>query len=112
MTSPVLHGVAALSHLGVIRVAGPEAASFLHNQLTQDIALLGASEARLAALCSPKGRMLASFVAVRPEPEQVWLVCSRDLLAATPRLFERRDDCPGAGQHHVFLRGLPGVQML
>jgi len=72
-----------LDTLGVIRAEGPDAASFLHGQLTQDFALLKPGEARLAALCSPKGRMLASFVGIRPAPEQVLLVCSRDLLAPT-----------------------------
>ena len=83
MTSPLLRGVATLSHLGVIRADGPDAASFLHGQLTQDFALLDASQARLAALCTAKGRMLASFIGIRPEPERILLVCSRDLLAAT-----------------------------
>ncbi len=83
MTSAVLQGVTALSHLGVIRAEGPEAASFLHGQLTQDFALLDGSEARLAALCTAKGRMIASFVGIRPQPELILLVCSRDILAAT-----------------------------
>jgi len=83
MTSVVPNGVTALSHLGVIRVEGPDAASFLHGQLTQDFALLGASEARLAALCTAKGRVIASFIGIRPEPERILLVCSRDILAAT-----------------------------
>ncbi|CAN5680315.1 folate-binding protein YgfZ [soil metagenome] len=83
MTSAVLQGVTALSHLGVIRAEGPDAASFLHGQLTQDFALLDGSEARLAALCTAKGRMIASFVGIRPQPELILLVCSRDILAAT-----------------------------
>ena len=83
MTTVVLNGVTALSHLGVIRADGPDAASFLHGQLTQDFALLGATEARLAALCTAKGRVIASFVGIRPQPETILLVCSRDILAAT-----------------------------
>lgn len=80
----VLQGVTpALETLGVIRAEGPDAANFLHGQLTQDFALLGAGEARLAALCTAKGRMIASFVGIRPSPELILLVCSRDLLAAT-----------------------------
>ena len=78
-----LEGVAALSHLGVIRVEGDDAARFLHGQLTQDFALLKPGEARLAAFCTAKGRMLASFVAVGRGPSQILLVCSRDLLATT-----------------------------
>ncbi|AGU49793.1 putative folate-binding protein YgfZ [Variovorax paradoxus B4] len=83
MTTVVLNGVTTLSHLGVIRAEGPDAASFLHGQLTQDFALLGATEARLAALCTAKGRVIASFVGIRPQPELVLLACSRDILAAT-----------------------------
>lgn len=83
MTSALPNGVTALSHLGVIRAEGPDAASFLHGQLTQDFALLQPAEARLAALCTAKGRMIASFVGVRPRPDLVLLVCSRDILAAT-----------------------------
>jgi len=78
-----LNGIAALPHLGVIRVAGEEAAAFLQNQLTQDFALLGPGHARLAAFCTAKGRMLASFIGIRPRPDEVLLVCHRDLLAAT-----------------------------
>lgn len=83
MTPAALNGVTALSHLGVIRAEGPDAANFLNGQLTQDFALLGPSEARLAALCSAKGRVIASFIGIRPESDRVLLVCSRDILAAT-----------------------------
>ncbi|VTU28768.1 tRNA-modifying protein YgfZ [Variovorax sp. PBL-E5] len=83
MTSVVLNGVTALPHLGVIRAEGPDAADFLHGQLTQDFVLLGASEARLAALCTAKGRVIASFIGIRPQPDRILLVCSRDILPAT-----------------------------
>jgi hypothetical protein len=83
MTSVVLNGVTALPHLGVIRAEGPDAADFLHGQLTQDFSLLGASEARLAALCTAKGRVIASFIGIRPQPDRILLVCSRDILPAT-----------------------------
>jgi len=77
-----LHGVTPLAQLGVIRAQGEEAAKFLHGQLTQDFALLGLSEARLAAFCSPKGRMLASFVGFKRAHDDILLVCSRDVLPA------------------------------
>lgn len=83
MTPVALHGVTTLAHLGVIRAEGPDAAGFLHGQLTQDFALLTPAEARLAALCTAKGRMIASFIGIRPAPELVLLVMSRDILAQT-----------------------------
>ena len=76
-------GVTPLTHLGVIRVEGEDAAGFLQGQLTQDFALLPLSEARLAAFCSAKGRMQASFVGFKRSQTEVLLVCSRDLLAPT-----------------------------
>jgi tRNA-modifying protein YgfZ len=78
-----LHGVAPLHHLGVIRVHGEDAAKFLQGQLTQDFVLLGQDEARLAAFCTAKGRMQASFIGWRPSADEIVLVCSKDLLAPT-----------------------------
>jgi folate-binding protein YgfZ len=79
----VLNGVTPLTHLGIIRVEGEDAASFLQGQLTQDFGLLGLSEARLAAYCTPKGRMQASFVGFKRSHADILLVCSRDLLPTT-----------------------------
>ena len=76
-------GACALPHFGVIRATGPDAASFLHNQLTQDFLLLDANHARLAAFCNAKGRMQASMVGFKPSSEDVLLVMRQDLLAQT-----------------------------
>ncbi len=77
-----ISGTVELSHLGVIRATGADAASFLQGQLTQDVVTLGASEARLAAFCNAKGRMQASFVVFRRD-DDLLLVCHQSLLAAT-----------------------------
>lgn len=86
-TSPLspacLSGVCALPHLGVIRATGDDAVTFLQGQLTQDVALMSLSEARLTAFCNVKGRMQASFVAFKRSPQEVLLVCSRDILEQT-----------------------------
>lgn len=78
-----LQGVARLDMLGVIRVQGEDAAKFLHGQLTQDVLLLGLNDARLAAFCSAKGRMLASFTLFKRSDDDIFLVCSQDILAPT-----------------------------
>lgn len=78
-----LQGTAPISHLGVIRVQGDDAASFLHGQLTNDFALLDMQHARLAAFCSAKGRMQASFIGFKRTKDEILLICSRDLLAQT-----------------------------
>ncbi len=79
----VLDGVALLTHLGIIKIDGEDAAKFIHGQLTQDFSLLDLHTTRLAAFCSPKGRMLASFIGFKRSNTEIWLICSRDLLAPT-----------------------------
>jgi folate-binding protein YgfZ len=76
-------GSCALPHLGVIAACGEDAAHFLHNQLTQDFALLDMQHARLAAFCNAKGRMQASMVGFKTSPQEVLLVLRADLLAQT-----------------------------
>ena len=76
-------GTTELKHLGVIRVTGSDAVSFLQGQLTQDVALLGLGQARLAAFCNAKGRMQSSFVVFKRSDEDVLMVCGRDILAQT-----------------------------
>ena len=80
---PPISGMAELTHLGVIRATGEDAASFLQGQLTQDVISLGLLEARLAAFCNAKGRMQASFIMFRRSEQEIMLVCSRDILPAT-----------------------------
>ena len=84
-TASSLDGVATLTELGVIRIAGEDAAKFIHGQLTQDFALLGLDTARLAAFCSAKGRVQASFIGMKRPNGDILLVGSRDLLAATAK---------------------------
>lgn len=55
--------VAPLTDLGLIAVSGDDAASFLHNQLTNDIEHLDPADVRLAGYCTPKGRLLATVLA-------------------------------------------------
>ena len=108
-----LQGVALLPHLGVIRVQGEDAAAFLHGQLTQDFALLGDQQARLAAFCSAKGRMLASCIGFKHSPSDILLVCSRDLLAPALRrlsMFVMRAKARLSDASEDFeLRGLAGL---
>jgi folate-binding protein YgfZ len=77
------NGVSPLPHLGVMRAVGPDAANFLHNQLTNDVLLMKPAQARLAAFCNAKGRIQASFVYYKRNEEEVLLVCRRDLMAQT-----------------------------
>ena len=108
-----LEGIAALSHLGVIRARGDEAVPFLQGQLTNDVAGLGMSEVRLAGYCSAKGRLLTSFLVWRVAPDELLLACSADVLAATLKrlsMFVLRAKCRlSDASVEVALFGLAGA---
>src|SRR5436190_18689507 len=95
-THPPIDGAVPLTHWGVIRARGEDAAGFLHSQLTNDFSVLGLSEARLAGYCSAKGRMLASFVAWKAAHDEILLACDASVLPATLKrlsMFVLRAKC-------------------
>jgi tRNA-modifying protein YgfZ len=98
--------------LGIIRAQGADAVKFLQGQLTQDVALLGLAEARLAAWCSAKGRMLASFVVLKNTQDDILLICNASVLATTLKrlqMFVMRAQCKLTDATHQFeLQGLAG----
>ena len=51
-----------LSHVAVIGFAGEEARTFLHNQLTCDVSALEINRSVYGSYCTPKGRVLATFL--------------------------------------------------
>jgi folate-binding protein YgfZ len=75
---------APVTDLGLIALHGEESASFLHNQLTNDVEHLGLGDVRLAGYCSPKGRLLASFLMWRDE-QAIYLQLPRDIQAAVQK---------------------------
>ena len=89
-------GVCRLADRGVIRASGPDAATFLQSQLTNDVASLDAGSACLAGFCSAKGRLQASFIVWRPADDEFLLSCSSSILAPTLKrlsMFVLRAKC-------------------
>ncbi len=79
-----------------MRAQGADAATFLHGQLSQDVLGLAEGELRLAAYCSPKGRMLASLLVWRSAADAIDLACHASVLEATLkrlRMFVLRARC-------------------
>ena len=83
LSTPALDGAVRLTHLGIIKIEGEDAAKFIHSQLTHDFSLLDLHAARLAAFCSAKGRMQASFIGFKRSATEILLVCNKDLLPTT-----------------------------
>ena len=59
--------VTDLSHLSVIQFAGEDSEAFLQGQLSCDVREATLGQARLGSYCTPKGRMLATFLLWRSE---------------------------------------------
>jgi len=74
--------VAPLPDFGLIRAAGEDAASFLHNLLTNDVKNLGPDAARFAGLCTAKGRLIASFHIWHDRQDNLLLMLAADILPA------------------------------
>ena len=54
-----------LSDLTTLALSGDDALTFLQGQVTNDVNLLGSDKAHYSGYCSPKGRLLALFLAYR-----------------------------------------------
>jgi folate-binding protein YgfZ len=104
-----------LADWGVIRAKGDDAAAFLNGQLTQETLKMDVGTARLAGYCSPKGRLLASFVMWRTAADEILLACSADLLAPTLKrlsMFVLRAKCKltdASGEIALWGVALPGL---
>jgi len=85
--TPLTNFVAPLTDLGLIAFTGEEAAHFLHNQLTNDVEHLTQNDARLAGYCSPKGRLLATFLMWRTA-DTIFLELPRALQAAIQKRLQ------------------------
>ena len=105
-------GALPLPDWGLMLAQGTEAAAFLNGQLTQEMLHLGDDRARLAGYCSPKGRLLTTFIAWQMAPDTIALACSADLLPATLKrlsMYVLRAKCKlGDGSAAWPLYGLAG----
>lgn len=54
--------ICELAQFDLVRFSGTEAQAFLHNQLTCDVAALTAGSSTYGSYCTPKGRVLATFL--------------------------------------------------
>ena len=58
-----------LLNLGIVKVTGADAASFLQSQLSNDINLINESLSQINSYCNPKGRIISVFRTIKLENE-------------------------------------------
>jgi tRNA-modifying protein YgfZ len=75
--------------LGVLAFRGPDAARFLHGQLSADVENLPAGASRLAGLHNPQGRAVALLMLARMSPEDIFAVLPRELIADVGALLQK-----------------------
>jgi folate-binding protein YgfZ len=106
-------GVCRLTDRGLIRARGPDAATFLQGQLTNDVSTLSEGAARLAGFCSAKGRLQASFVIWKAASDDYLLTCPVDIFAPTLKrlsMFVLRAKCKlGDAMDELELYGVAGA---
>ena len=71
-----------LSHFGLIRATGVDAASFLHSQLTNDVNNLANGHAQWNGWCAVKGRLLMTCLLWKTD-NTYWLMMPRTLVGST-----------------------------
>ena len=76
-------GALPLPELALLRATGPEARSFLQNQLTNDLRQVSLGRAQLAGYCSPKGRLLAVLTVQQLAEDDFALLLPAGLAAPT-----------------------------
>jgi hypothetical protein len=96
-----------LSHFGLIDVQGADAAAFLHAQLTNDVLALPDGAWQWNGWCTPKGRLLATFVVWR-RGDHFFLMLPASLQAAIQKrlgLFVLRSKVAisNASEQHVLI---------
>jgi tRNA-modifying protein YgfZ len=99
MTAPLPPQWHHLESLGLLFAQGEDAQSFLQGQLTNSLDSLGENHVQHNGYCSPKGRLLASFILWRGTVEGnpgFFMAVSRDIQAAVQKrlsMFVLRAKC-------------------
>lgn len=103
--------IAPLTDLGLIALSGHDAIGFLHKQITSDVEKLDPASIRLAGYCTPKGRLLATFLMWK-ESGQIMLQLPRTILPPVQKrlhmfVLRARVELADVSEQYVML-GLAG----
>ena len=105
--------IAHLSHLSLLQIEGEDSLNFLQGQLTNDIRLLDGKQTQYAGYCTPKGRMLALFLAFAHAGHYHLLApaAQTEALIKRLRMFILRSKVTIQEKPDVICLGLAGAQV-
>ncbi len=78
-----------LSHLGILRIIGESASQLLQGQTTCDFRELDNKRSLIGALCTPRGRAIASFRALRLVEGEISLLLPTDQVDAVKECLDK-----------------------
>lgn len=111
MSARAVEGQWLLADLALIQLQGPDAAGFLHGQLTNAVQDLPPDQARPAGYCTAQGRLLANGVVWSSGAATAFFMVSRDLadsLLRRLRLFVLRAKVTLALDDSLCIQGVCG----
>lgn len=78
-----------LDHLGALCVEGRDAAQFLHGQVTSDVKGQAEGTTSFGGICTPKGRVIATFRLYRHRSDLFFMILPKTRLEAVKQHLER-----------------------
>lgn len=97
-----------LNHLGIVRISGSDAESFLQRQFTNDMRELTSEQCGYSAYLNPKGRIIANFL-IYLNDDSYYLVLSASLVESFVkrlRMFVIRDRVDISAETNMQVTGL------
>lgn len=76
------NSITDLSYLGLLKIEGADATSFLQGQFTNDVRQVNAQRGQFSAWCTPKGRVFTNFRLIKRE-NAYYLLLPQESIAAT-----------------------------
>ncbi len=76
-----------IAHLGVLTVAGKDAAKFLQGQITCNINDITETKSSLGAICNPKGRAITTFLLVK-NIDAFLMILPKELLVSVKKRLQ------------------------
>jgi folate-binding protein YgfZ len=76
-----------IAHLGVLTVAGKDAAKFLQGQITCNVNDITDSKSSFGAMCNPKGRAITTFLLIK-NADAFLMILPKELLATVKKRLQ------------------------
>ncbi|MHA3724468.1 glycine cleavage system aminomethyltransferase GcvT [Leucobacter sp. HY1910] len=83
-------GLFDLSHMGEVRVSGPEAAAFLNTALVGNLAVMAVGRAKYSVICNAEGGIIDDLISYRLADDEYLVVPNAGNAAAVFAEFEER----------------------